>query len=52
MEENRMTIEERLQKIEEIIDCSLDMGDVIYRLWLSMVLYQLSVRKAQLNPEG
>ena len=49
---HRNTMNYRLQKIEEIIDCSLDLGDVIYRLWLSLVLYQFSVRKAQLNPEG
>ncbi|MBO4288484.1 MAG: helix-turn-helix domain-containing protein [Lachnospiraceae bacterium] len=48
---HRNTMNYRLQKIEEIIGCNLDMGDVIYRLWLSLVLYQFSIRRAALNPE-
>ena len=49
---HRNTMNYRLQKIEEIIGCSLDMGDVIYRMWLSMVLYQFNVRREALTPES
>ncbi len=49
---HRNTMNYRLQKIEEIIGCSLDVGDVIYRMWLSQILHQLSIRREALNPEG
>lgn len=49
---HRNTMNYRLQKIEEIIGCSLDERDVIYRMWLSMVLHQFNVQRESMMSEG
>ena len=42
---HRNTMNYRLQKVEEIIGCGIDDGDVIYRMWLSLMLLDLAAQK-------